>query len=102
MRGPLTVRPLTGRIRPYESAWFGGPVKHIEEIADMPLFTYRCTKCDRICEILVRAAETPICPSCGSDELEKQASAFAAKVGSAGDSEPACPSCAQTGACPFN
>jgi len=68
----------------------------------MPLFTYRCTKCDQISEMLVRGSETPTCPSCGSADLEKQASAFAARVASGGDSEPACPSCAQAGACPFN
>ena len=40
----------------------------------MPLFQYLCKKCDIQSEILVRGAEKPECPECGSTRLEKQLS----------------------------
>ena len=54
----------------------------------MPLFDYVCGKCHRRSEILVRGDETPVCPHCGADRLEKQMSAFAAMGAAA--AEPAC------------
>ena len=43
----------------------------------MPLFEYRCLDCDNQCELLIRGAATPVCPSCGSASLEKILSMFA-------------------------
>lgn len=43
----------------------------------MPLFTYRCTACENAFESLVRSGETPVCPSCGSEALEKQVARIA-------------------------
>ena len=37
----------------------------------MPLYDYRCTACDQTFELLVRSSSTPVCPSCGSDRLER-------------------------------
>lgn len=37
----------------------------------MPLYTYRCTGCDAAFETLVRSTDTPACPSCGSEALER-------------------------------
>lgn len=43
----------------------------------MPIFEYRCKRCNSKFETLVRASETVECPSCRSTSLEKQLSAFA-------------------------
>ena len=47
----------------------------------MPLFEYRCQDCSRDFEVLVRGSETPHCPSCNSESLEKRLSVFAARAG---------------------
>ena len=54
----------------------------------MPLFQYSCKACGQESEVLVRGSEAPICPACGSEELSKLASHFAAMSGSS--KEPAC------------
>ncbi len=49
----------------------------------MPLFLYTCKKCGTSSEILVRSdKEKPECPECGSRQMEKQLSLFAAVSGS--------------------
>ena len=61
----------------------------------MPLFEYRCDACRTRTEHLVLAgdvAATPICPSCGSHDLHRLLSTFAAQAseaGAAGDFDPA-------------
>lgn len=51
----------------------------------MPLFEYACRDCDHQFEALVRAGETPECPSCHGSALERRLSVFAAHTtGSAG------------------
>ncbi len=75
------------------------------ETYDMPLFQYECTDCSKECEILVRGQETPQCPACGSANLEKLASAFAPKMGSAAPQAPtACATCPGQGggSCPYS
>jgi putative FmdB family regulatory protein len=42
----------------------------------MPLFEYECTKCSKRFELFVTSARRPVCPSCGSDELQKLFSVF--------------------------
>lgn len=37
----------------------------------MPIFEYRCRKCNVEFELLVRGGVAPVCESCGSPELEK-------------------------------
>lgn len=45
----------------------------------MPLFEYRCSSCGREFERLASAeAEVPSCPSCGSKDVKKTVSGFAA------------------------
>jgi putative FmdB family regulatory protein len=44
----------------------------------MPLYEYACKTCARQFEALVRASETPECPSCHGHELERKLSVFAA------------------------
>ena len=43
----------------------------------MPLYNYRCIACDNAFEALVRSSEVPTCPSCGSENLERQLSYLA-------------------------
>jgi putative FmdB family regulatory protein len=50
----------------------------------MPLYDYRCTTCGKTSELLVRTSTVPTCPSCGSNQLEKQVSAPVAPGQSAG------------------
>ena len=37
----------------------------------MPLFEFRCSRCARDFELLVRAGEATACPKCGTRSLEK-------------------------------
>jgi putative FmdB family regulatory protein len=43
----------------------------------MPLFEYECRSCHHQFELLVREQTVLACPSCHTDELEKQLSVFA-------------------------
>ena len=40
----------------------------------MPMFEYICRACDHAFERLVRPGDTPACPACRSEDLEKQLS----------------------------
>ncbi|MDI4662781.1 zinc ribbon domain-containing protein [Xanthobacter autotrophicus] len=37
----------------------------------MPLYNFHCPECDKDCELLVGASETPVCPSCGGQKMEQ-------------------------------
>jgi putative FmdB family regulatory protein len=63
----------------------------------MPLFEYACRRCDHQFEALVRASETPECPSCHATELERRLSTFAAHTTS--DGAAAMPATGACGAC---
>ncbi len=57
----------------------------------MPLYAYRCEKCDHQFETLVRSNDTPECPACGSVALERQLSLVAKPAaGGPGEAAPAC------------
>lgn len=43
----------------------------------MPIYGYACRSCGDRFETLVRASETPACPSCGSVDLAQQLSLIA-------------------------
>ncbi|HWW87165.1 MAG TPA: zinc ribbon domain-containing protein [Vicinamibacterales bacterium] len=62
----------------------------------MPLFEYQCRSCGHHFEHLTRDGQTPACPACDGDELQKLLSVFA--VG-AGGSTAKREFEAQTGAC---
>ena len=76
----------------------------------MPLYEYECRSCHHHFELLVREQTLIACPSCRSDELDKQLSVFAVGANgaamsptSAGPS--ACGSCGDPrgpGACSLN
>ena len=51
----------------------------------MPIFEYRCRSCGEEFEALVRGADVPSCPGCGSGSLERLLTTFA--VSSAGRSQ---------------
>jgi len=38
----------------------------------MPLFDFVCKACGRASEHLVRGSDVPVCPACGSTDLDKQ------------------------------
>ncbi|MGE0451316.1 MAG: zinc ribbon domain-containing protein [Vicinamibacterales bacterium] len=42
----------------------------------MPLYEYRCSRCDHQFEALVRDVPPLVCPQCGSDGLERLMSVF--------------------------
>jgi putative FmdB family regulatory protein len=44
----------------------------------MPLYEYACLQCDSQFELLIRGSETPHCPTCHSNHLEKLLSVPAA------------------------
>jgi putative FmdB family regulatory protein len=49
----------------------------------VPLFDFRCRACAAEFEALVRAGHTPVCPSCGGNDLEKLVTrSFSVKSGS--------------------
>jgi putative FmdB family regulatory protein len=55
----------------------------------MPIYEYRCEECGRAFEMLRRFsdADTDLkCPSCDSEEVERQISCFATSAGSGGGS----------------
>ena len=49
----------------------------------MPLFEYACQTCEHEFEALVRGHDTPECPSCRSQSLERRQSVFAARSSAA-------------------
>lgn len=76
----------------------------------MPLFEYACRDCNREFEALVRASETPECPSCHGKELTRRLSVFAAHTNRSSSAQAmpavgACGSCGDPrgpGACSLN
>jgi len=49
----------------------------------MPLYEYACRACGHHFEFLTREGRTPTCPTCASEELEKQLSVFAVNTAGA-------------------
>jgi putative FmdB family regulatory protein len=37
----------------------------------MPLYSYHCGTCDKDVELLIGSSDTPICPTCGGQSLER-------------------------------
>lgn len=64
----------------------------------MPLYEYTCPSCQAEFELLVRASDTPACPTCGSQRIEKQLSVPAAHT-AGGDSLPMCAPQPMAGGC---
>ena len=65
----------------------------------MPIFEYKCGKCNLQFEKLVSGSDTKVvCEKCGSEKVEKQLSSFSAKVNEGGDHSD-CTSCCPAGTC---
>ncbi|MBI4578929.1 MAG: zinc ribbon domain-containing protein [Planctomycetes bacterium] len=73
----------------------------------MPIYEYRCAKCDHQFEQLVRSFDgdaDAACPECGSRKVEKLLSVFAARDGQSRPAPAAvgpCQQCGEAGPCPF-
>lgn len=73
----------------------------------MPIYEYACRQCGHHFETLVRSGASVECPTCRSNELDKQLSVFAtptATAGSAAAMPAPCGSCGHPdgpGACGF-
>jgi putative FmdB family regulatory protein len=65
----------------------------------MPIFEYRCEACGHKFEAILFGSQTPECPQCHTDKLEKQLSTFAVSKSSA--SSPAA-GCGQSNCCMMN
>jgi len=56
----------------------------------MPILEYRCVSCRKNAELIVLAGDgdvAPVCPSCGSKEMSRLLSTFAAHAGHGGTKE---------------
>jgi putative FmdB family regulatory protein len=49
----------------------------LDRTSAMPLYDYRCKACQAEFELLVRASTVPVCPSCGSVDLDRAISRIA-------------------------
>jgi putative FmdB family regulatory protein len=67
------------------------------KIYNMPLFEYECRGCGRRFEYLTRHGESPHCPACNGQELEKQLSVFAVSAPSASPAPIAAGACGRCG-----
>ena len=70
----------------------------------MPLLEYRCGSCAKTAEVLVLAGDAPAkaeCPSCGSDEMRRLLSTFAARASAGREADPGCGAgaCGMPGGC---
>ncbi len=73
----------------------------------MPIYEYKCKKCSRDFEALVRSDTVAECPTCHSRDLEKLLSVFATSASTPdfAPAESACASCGNfrgSGSCALN
>ena len=47
----------------------------------MPIYEYECRNCGDECELLIFSRDEPVCPHCGSQDMEKKMSSFGFSVG---------------------
>ena len=72
----------------------------------MPIYSYRCIKCNKEFDLLVgvSAQKTEmVCPGCGSGDIEKTLSVFSAVVDGTNRGKPChsdSPCCGSGGGCP--
>lgn len=46
----------------------------------MPLYSYNCPSCNTDFELLVRSSDVPACPTCGSQELQRQVAKICVEI----------------------
>jgi putative FmdB family regulatory protein len=51
----------------------------VKERWTMPLYEYKCGACGHCFEVLVRDKNTPACPACHAENVERQLSLFAVR-----------------------
>ena len=61
----------------------------------MPIYGYECKHCGNAFEMLIRASESPACPSCDSTDLTRQLSLIAAPAKNSNEA----PMCDGAGGC---
>ena len=66
----------------------------------MPIFEYRCEACGHKFEAILFGAQTPECPQCHTEKLEKQLSVFAVSKPSSSAASSA--GCGQANCCMMN
>jgi putative FmdB family regulatory protein len=66
----------------------------------MPIFEYRCEACGHRFEAILFGEQTPECPKCHTEKLEKQLSTFAVSTG--GHTAAPAAGCGQTNCCMMN
>ncbi|MCX5778832.1 MAG: zinc ribbon domain-containing protein [Elusimicrobia bacterium] len=59
----------------------------------MPLYEYRCRKCDKKIEVLVLSGEKAVCPHCQGQDLERLLSVFSPHGSSCPSDTSAGPGC---------
>lgn len=57
----------------------------------MPLFEYRCPRCDHVFEALVRDGVSPECPQCHAQKPERLLSVVAGRASGARSLSSTCP-----------
>ncbi|MCX5836815.1 MAG: zinc ribbon domain-containing protein [Deltaproteobacteria bacterium] len=65
----------------------------------MPIYEFKCRKCDNLFEILFRSSNEKIevsCPSCKSKKVDRQMSVFGGKIGNTSAGGAGCSSCSAT------
>jgi putative FmdB family regulatory protein len=71
----------------------------------MPIFEYRCESCGHKFEAILLGDQSPECPKCHTEKLEKQLSTFAVSKGGAAAPEMGCGQascCRMNGGCDVN
>jgi putative FmdB family regulatory protein len=66
----------------------------------MPIFEYRCESCGHKFEAILFGEQTPKCPKCDTEKLEKQLSVFAVSKPSSSASPAA--GCGKSNCCMMN
>ena len=97
------VRGATDNARCTGGTLRAPPVSHFKEIT-MPIYEYRCNDCGADFERLVRTEGQEVACECGSEEVERQWSVFAAHMAGGGSAKtssdaPACTTCYPGGSC---
>lgn len=65
----------------------------------MPIYEYKCAKCETQFELLIRGNEEACCPNCGAAELEKLLSVAAISTSPRSSSNFEIPPCGNSEAC---
>ncbi|MEI8173499.1 MAG: zinc ribbon domain-containing protein [Deltaproteobacteria bacterium] len=65
----------------------------------MPIYEFKCKKCDTIFEILFRSSNERLdlsCPSCRSKKVDRMMSLFGGKIGNTSAGGAGCSTCSAT------